>query len=84
MSRVKANRGSDPERARVWHKARLKELSAKFIMQFSPCYIGIQQGSPELLRWLDTFIHLGMLNGSLSALSEKYVGAPLPPDFPSI
>lgn len=60
------------------------ELKAKFIMQFSPCYIGVQQGSPELLRWLDTYIHLGLLNGSLSALSEKWVGAPLPAAFPSI
>lgn len=60
------------------------ELKAKFIMQFSPCYIGIQQGNPELLRWLDTYIHTGMLDGSLSALSEKWVGAPLPSPFPSI
>jgi polar amino acid transport system substrate-binding protein len=47
-------------------------------MQFSPCYIGIQQGSPELLRWLDTYIHVSQLDGTLSALSEKWIGTKLP------
>jgi polar amino acid transport system substrate-binding protein len=55
------------------------ELKAKFILQFSPCYIGVQQGNPELLHWLNTYIHLGMLDGSLSALSEKWIGTKLPP-----
>jgi polar amino acid transport system substrate-binding protein len=54
------------------------QLKPKFIMQFSPCYIGIQQGSPELLRWLDTFVHVNQLNGTLSALSEKWIGTKLP------
>lgn len=54
------------------------ELKPKFIMEYSPCYIGVQQGSPELLRWLDTFIHIGHRNGSLSALSEKWIGTKLP------
>ena len=60
------------------------QLKPKFILQFSPCYMGIQQGSPELLRWLDTFVHIGRLDGSLSALSEKWIGTPLPSNFPSI
>jgi polar amino acid transport system substrate-binding protein len=60
------------------------QLKPKFIMEFSPCYIGIQQGSPELLRWLDTYIHVNLRNGTLSALSEKWIGTPLPSPFPSI
>ena len=60
------------------------QLNAKFILQFSPCYIGIQQGNPELLRWLDTYVHVGLLDGSLSALSQKWIGTPLPSPFPSI
>lgn len=54
------------------------ELKPKFIMEYSPCYIGIQQGSPELLRWLDTYIHINHRNGTLSALSEKWLGTKLP------
>jgi len=53
-------------------------LKPKFILQFSPCYIGVQQGNPALLHWLNTYIHLGMLDGSLSALSEKWIGTKLP------
>lgn len=60
------------------------QLKPKFIMQFSPCYIGIQQGNPDLLRWLDTFIHVNLRDGMLSALSEKWIGTPLPANFPSI
>lgn len=60
------------------------QLKPKFILQFSPCYIGVQQGKPDLLRWLDTFIHLGLLDGSLSALSVKWIGTPLPANFPNI
>ena len=60
------------------------QLKPKFILQFSPCYIGIQQGSPELLRWLDTYVHLGLLDGSLSALSQKWIGTPLPANLPPI
>ena len=58
------------------------QLMPKFIMQFSPCYIAVQEGKPELLHWLNTYISLGWLDGSLSALSEKWIGtklAPLPP-----
>ncbi len=55
------------------------ELKPKFLMQFSPCYIGVQQGSPELLRWLDTYVHVSQLNGTLSELSEKWIGTKLPP-----
>lgn len=54
------------------------QLKPKFILQFSPTYIGVQQGNPELLHWLNTFIQIGMLNGSLSALSEKWIGTKLP------
>lgn len=60
------------------------ELKPKFILEFSPCYIGIQQGSPELLRWLDTFVHVNLRNGTLSGLSEKWIGTPLPSPFPAI
>lgn len=60
------------------------QLNAKFILQFSPCYIGVQQGNPELLRWLDTFIHVNHVSGALSDLSVKWIGTPLPDNFPSI
>ncbi|MBN9307551.1 MAG: hypothetical protein BGO82_06490 [Devosia sp. 67-54] len=49
-------------------------LHPKFIMSESPCYIGLPQGEPELLHWLNTYVHLGWHDGSLSALSQKWLG----------
>lgn len=60
------------------------QLHPKFIMRYSPCYVGVQKGNPELLRWLDTYIHIGMTDGSLSALSKKWIGTALPADYPNI
>lgn len=60
------------------------QLNAKFIMRYSPTHIGIQQGNPELLRWLDTFVFYHMTTGKLSELTEKWLGQPLPANFPSL
>lgn len=60
------------------------QLSPKFILRFSPTHVGIQQGNPELLRWLDTFIFYHMTSGKLSELTEKWLGQPLPDNFPSL
>lgn len=60
------------------------ELNAKFILRYSPTHIGIQQGNPELLRWLDTFVFYHHTTGKLSENTEKWLGQPLPENFPSL
>ena len=60
------------------------QLNAKFILRYSPTHIGIQQGNPELLRWLDTFVFYHMTTGKLSEITEKWLGQPLPANFPSL
>lgn len=60
------------------------QLNAKFILRYSPTHVGIQQGNPELLRWLDTFVFYHMTTGKLSELTEKWLGQPLPANFPSL
>ena len=60
------------------------QLNAKFILRYSPTHIGIQQGNPELLRWLDTFVFYHMTTGKLSEITEKWLGQPLPENFPSL
>jgi polar amino acid transport system substrate-binding protein len=60
------------------------ELLPKFIMRYSPTHIGIQQGNPELLRWLDTFVFYHKTTGELSKLSQKWLGQPLPENFPTL
>lgn len=60
------------------------QLNPKFILRLSPTHIGIQQGNPELLRWLDTFVFYHLTTGRLSEITEKWLGQPLPEDFPSL
>lgn len=60
------------------------ELNPKFILRYSPTHIGVQQGNPELLRWLDTFVFYHLTTGKLSEITEKWLGQPLPEDFPSL
>jgi polar amino acid transport system substrate-binding protein len=60
------------------------ELNAKFILRYAPTHVGVQQGNPEILRWLDTFVFYHMLTGELSDLTEKWLGQPLPENFPSL
>ena len=61
-----------------------KEFEPKFIIRYAPTHIGIRQGNPELLQWLDTFVFYNHINGKLSALTEKHLGMPLPANFPSM
>ena len=60
------------------------ELNAKFILRLSPTHVGIQQGNPELLRWLDTFVFYHKTTGRLSEITEKWLGQPLPANLPSL
>lgn len=61
-----------------------KEFDTKFIIRFSPTHIAFRQGNPELGRWLDTFVFYNRLNGKLNELTEKWLGSPLPDNFPSL
>jgi polar amino acid transport system substrate-binding protein len=61
-----------------------KVLAPKLVIRFSPCHIGLRQDNPNLLRWLDTFVFYEKVNGTLSRLSQKWLGSPLPADFPSM
>jgi len=44
----------------------------------------VQQGNPEILRWLDTFVFYNMLTDGLSDVTEKWLDQPLPKNFPSL
>lgn len=55
---------------------------SKFVIQQSPCHIGVRRGDEALLTWVNAFIYSHMLNGDLDDLSIKWFGEPLP-DFPN-
>ncbi len=55
------------------------DISTKFIMNDSPCFIGIKKGNLDLLLWTNVFILHKTLGGELNDFSEKWFGQPLPP-----
>jgi polar amino acid transport system substrate-binding protein len=61
-----------------------RALEPKFVIRFSPCHIGLRQDNPNLLRWLQTFVFYERVNGTLDKLSQRWLDAPLPANFPSM
>ena len=58
------------------------KVESKFVLQQSPCHIGVRQSDMRLLNWVNAFIYVHKLNGDLNKLSIKWFGEPLP-DFPN-
>lgn len=57
-------------------------VETKFVLQQSPCHIGVRRGDEALMTWVNAFIYVHTLNGDLDKLSTKWFGEPLP-DFPN-
>lgn len=55
----------------------------KFIIKSSPCYIGLNKDEPALLAKVNEIIAAAKGDGSLDALSKKWLGQPLPADLPT-
>lgn len=53
-------------------------LQTKFILNDSPCFIGVKMGNDDLLGWVNVFILHKKLNGTLNDLSLEYFGQELP------
>lgn len=60
-----------------------KKVESKFVIQQSPCHIGVRKEDTSLLNWVDAFIYMHKLDHSLDKLSIQYFGEPLP-DFPGL
>jgi len=54
----------------------------KFIIQDSPCFIGLNKDEPKLLERVNAIIAMAKKNGSLDGISRKWLGLPLPSDLP--
>jgi polar amino acid transport system substrate-binding protein len=57
-------------------------VESKFVLQQSPCHIGVRRGDEALLTWVNAFIYSHTLNNNLNQLSIKWFGEPLP-KFPN-
>ncbi|HEY8383453.1 MAG TPA: transporter substrate-binding domain-containing protein [Microvirga sp.] len=55
-----------------------KELEGKFVVRTSYYAVGLRQGDPDLLRWVNTWIFFNTQNGQLAQIYEKWIGSKLP------
>lgn len=60
-----------------------RKLDMKFMIKFATNHIGLRQGNPELLRWLDTFVFYHKVTGDLEMLHEKWLHQKMP-NLPSM
>ena len=55
-----------------------KDIQRKFIIQHSPCHIGVKKGASDLLNFVNVLIYRNILSGELSKIAEKWFGESLP------
>lgn len=60
-----------------------RKMDRKFLIKFVANHIGLRQGEPELLRWLDTFVFYRKVTGDLAMLHEKWLHQKMP-NIPSM
>ncbi|MCM2449918.1 transporter substrate-binding domain-containing protein [Agrobacterium vitis] len=58
-----------------------KRPEPKFLIKNSPCFIGFNKNEPALAEKINAIIAEAKADGSLSKISEKWLGAPLPADL---
>jgi polar amino acid transport system substrate-binding protein len=67
--------------AAIIEKAPPKLPEMKFLIKDSPCYIGFNKDEPALMAKINEIIAGAKADGSLAAISEKWLGQPLPADL---
>jgi len=60
-----------------------KAPQTKFLLQNSPCYVGVMKGEKELLAEVNRLIKAAKQNDVLESLSQKWMKAPFPADLKS-
>lgn len=58
-----------------------KRPESKFLIKNSPCYVGLNKNEAALLAAVNDVIAKAKTDGSLNAISEKWLGAALPADL---
>ncbi len=58
-----------------------KKPEPKFLIKNSPCYVGLAKEEPALMSAVNDIIAAAKTDGSLTAISEKWLGIPLPADL---
>ncbi|MEP9378600.1 transporter substrate-binding domain-containing protein [Aquabacter sp. CN5-332] len=58
-----------------------KKPEVKFLIKNSPCFVGLNKDEPKLLAKVDSILTAAKSDGALNAISQKWLGAPLPADM---
>ncbi|WP_091882293.1 transporter substrate-binding domain-containing protein [Phyllobacterium sp. OV277] len=58
-----------------------KRPELKFLIKNSPCSIGLNKNEPKLLEKINSIISSAKTDGTLTAISQKWLGAPIPADL---
>ncbi|WP_246249057.1 transporter substrate-binding domain-containing protein [Chelativorans alearense] len=58
-----------------------KRPEMKFLIKNSPCYIGLNKNEPALVEKVNAIIAEAKTDGSLDAISQKWLGAGLPEEL---
>ena len=58
-----------------------KKPETKFLIKDSPCYIGMNKDEPKLRTKVNEILANAKRDGSLAAISKKWLGADLPKDL---
>ncbi|MEW6256207.1 MAG: transporter substrate-binding domain-containing protein [Pseudomonadota bacterium] len=58
-----------------------KKPEVKFLIKNSPCYVGLNKDEPKLLEKVNAILTTARNDGALGAISQKWLGAPLPTDL---
>jgi len=56
----------------------LRSLASKFLIKNSPCYVGVNKGEGALMAKVNSIIADAKADGSLEAISQKWLQQPLP------
>jgi len=71
--------------ATVFTKSPIKTTTLKFVLQNSPCYVGVAKAQPELLTRVDAIIEAARKDGRLDAIAQRWLKAPLgDPEHPDL
>ena len=71
--------------AKVFAKSPIKNTTLKFLLQNSPCYVGVAKDQPELLARVDAILAAARKDGRLDAIARHWLKAPLgDPEHPDM
>lgn len=58
-----------------------RKPETKFLLKNSPCFIGLSKNEPAMLEKVNAILAAAKQDGSLSAISQKWLGMALPADL---